>query len=67
VLDADDVPDAPFSLSSRADNCRASSLNALFSTGVSTGDFGSLIGRNGSTFLQRFVGRFHGCFQIGWW
>ena len=44
-------PAAPFSLSSRADNCRASSLKALFSTGVSTGDFGSPIGRNGRTFL----------------
>ncbi len=51
----------PFSLSSRADNCRASSLKALFSTGVRAGDFGSLIGRNGRTFF----GRFHGCFQIG--
>ena len=44
-----------FSLSSRADNCRASSLKALFSTGVSTGNFGSPIGRNGTTFLQHFV------------
>ena len=42
---------APFSLSSRADNCRASSLKALFSTGVRTGDFGSPMGRNGRTFL----------------
>ena len=33
---------APFSLSSRADNCRASSLKALFSTGVRTGALGSL-------------------------
>src|ERR1700691_2546270 len=42
---------SPFSLSSRADNCRASSLKALFSTGVSIGDFDSPIGRNGSTFF----------------
>ena len=40
------------SLSSRADNCRASSLKALFSTGVRTGDFGFVrSGRNGRTFL----------------
>jgi hypothetical protein len=42
---------APVSFSSRAANCRASSLKALFSTGVSDGDFGSLTGRNGRTFL----------------
>ena len=41
----------PVSLSSRADNCRASSLKALFSTGVRVGDFGSPIGRNGRTFF----------------
>ncbi len=40
-------------LSSRSDNCRASSLNALFSTGESTGDFASPIGRNGTTFCAR--------------
>src|SRR3984957_15512741 len=40
-----------FSLSSRADSCRASSSKALFSTGVSTGDFTSPTGRNGSTFF----------------
>ena len=45
--------DRAVSLSSRADNWRASSLKALFSTGVRTGDFGSLTGRNGRTF---FVG-----------
>ena len=42
---------APFSFSSRADNCRASSLKALFSTGVRAGDFVSPGGRNGRTFF----------------
>ena len=46
---AAEVP--PFSVSSRSDNCRASSLKALFSTGVSTGAFASPIGRNGNTFF----------------
>ena len=41
----------PFSRSSRADNCRASSLKALFSTGVRVGDFVSPGGRNGRTFF----------------
>ena len=52
-----------FALSSRADNCRASSSKALFSTGVSTGDFDSPIGPK----RQDVFGRFHGRFQIGWW
>src|SRR5712672_2196489 len=39
-----------FSRSSRADNCLASSSKALFSTGVSAGDFCSPMGRNGTTF-----------------
>ena len=43
---------APVSFSSRAANCRASSLKALFSTGVSTADLVSPRGRNGSTFLR---------------
>ena len=53
---------APVSFSSRAANCRASSLKALFSTGVSDGDFGSFTGRNGRTFLGVSIGMF----QIGW-
>ena len=53
------------SLSSRADNCRASSLKALFSTGVSDGDFA--VARRAERqdvfgFPRR---RFHGRFQIG--
>jgi hypothetical protein len=41
----------PISFSRRADNCRASSLKALFSTGVSDGGFASPGGRNGKTFF----------------
>src|SRR5207302_3269268 len=37
------------SRSSRSDNCRASSLNALFSTGVRVGDLVSPGARNGTT------------------
>ena len=42
----------PVSVSSRADNCRASSLKALFSTGVSDGGLASPGGRNGKTFFD---------------
>ncbi len=42
----------PVSFSSRADNCRASSLKALFSTGVSDGGFASPGARNGTTFTS---------------
>ena len=42
----------PISVSSRADNCRASSLKALFSTGVSDGGLVSPGGRNGKTFFD---------------
>ena len=34
----------------RADSCRANSWKALFSTGVSVGNFASGAGRNGTTF-----------------
>ena len=50
------------SRSSRSDNCRASSLNALFSTGVSVGDR-CIAGRAERHDIGR---RFHWCFRIGW-
>ena len=46
----------PFSVSSRADNCRASSSKALFSTGVSAGCFASPGARNGKTFAATSAG-----------
>src|ERR1700722_6533469 len=56
ALDVSGAGEVTFSLSSRADSCRASSLKALFSTGVSTGNFASPIGRNGTTFLSISLG-----------
>ncbi len=61
MSDAAGTAVTPFSLSSRADNCRASSLKALFSTGVKAGAFDSLTEPK----RQDVLGRFHGGFQIG--
>ncbi|MGY4482637.1 hypothetical protein ACVWWR_001828 [Bradyrhizobium sp. LM3.2] len=46
---SDEAAMVSLSRSRRSDNCRASSLNALFSTGVSVGDLVSPGARNGRT------------------